>query len=162
MKWCNHKLTTFAMVYAATGGVVAASVAAVSSTLPDVLEFRGVIRHRTITHWPYLYLVPAIILISQFREQSAKLAPYIFLFILIGCLCHLAEDALSKTGIPYILPYGPRAGLDLYITGKPSEYFAAMILTGVSTWIAWLNGYVSSDYLVAQGKFFASVWRSLI
>src|SRR5664279_2714376 len=114
------------MVYAATGTVISASLAGIGSVLPDVFEMRGVLPHRTVTHWPYPYFV-VIIILYAITCASPTYLRYILFFIFIGCVCHLFEDCLSRGGIPWKTPYGPRWGFDLYVTRTTSEYLTVWV-----------------------------------
>lgn len=117
--------------------------------LPDALEFRGVISHRTVTHYPYLYAVPAALVWFALRRQPTY-ASYVMFFVLIGCLCHLAQDALSKGGIPLKTPWTGRWGANFYITRELSEYATAGAIMFAAGMVALLLGRFDYQYLSAE------------
>lgn len=99
MRWRNHKIVTGLAIYSLTGGFLSAGVAAVGSILPDVLEVGGILKHRSITHWPYPYMAAAaVVYFWQWRNSS--IIPYLLYFFVLGMVMHLLLDGLSKSGIP--------------------------------------------------------------
>jgi membrane-bound metal-dependent hydrolase YbcI (DUF457 family) len=129
MRWRNHQIITGIAIYSITGGFLSAWLAVAGSVLPDVLEMRGLIKHRTITHWPYPYLVMAAVLyVLEYRTPSIML--HLLFFMLLGVIFHLFLDGLSVTGIPVGLkPTGKRrVALNLYTTFRSSEIIAGKIL----------------------------------
>lgn len=145
MKWRNHKLCTLCIVFAVTGRILPSFIAGVGSILPDVIE-AGLVKHRTITHWPFLYLgliltiVPAVKFVSWW-------AWLILGCLLIGCLLHLAEDSLSKGGIPLFNPVGKKYGLGWYITDTITETFVVTWIVAVTLYFSWRQGFLSADFL---------------
>jgi inner membrane protein len=148
VKWHSHKLTTIAMVYAATGTLVSAALAGIGSVLPDVFEFK-VIPHRTVTHWPYSYIVLCVILYA-FVCVTPTYPVYFLFFILLGCVCHLFEDCLSRGGIPWKTPNGPRKGFDFYVTHTANEYLTVWVLVFVSLTAMFARGFLHKDYLTEE------------
>ena len=154
MKWRNHKLCTVCVVFAATGRLLPAFIAGLGSILPDVLE-AGLVRHRTLTHWPFVYaalilsIVPAIRLVSWW-------AWLIVGCLLIGCILHLAEDALSKGGIPLFNPAGKKYGLGWYITDTITETFVSAGIVLVALYVAGRRGFLSADFLAEEILWFFS------
>lgn len=57
MKWINHKIITFSLVYGATGDLIGSAIAGGASIFPDLIEGkdfqseRWKKRHRTFSHW---------------------------------------------------------------------------------------------------------------
>ena len=149
MKWHNHKITTIAMVYAATGTFVSAALAGIGSVLPDILEMRGVLPHRTVTHWPYPYLVMAVFLYGL-ACKSPSYPVYFFFFVMVGFVCHLFEDSLSRSGIPWKTPFGVRKGFDLYVTNTSSEYLTVFVLSVLSVMVICVRGFLSKAYLSGE------------
>lgn len=96
MLWVNHKLTTGAVVFLFTGNLAATLISIIASVLPDWLEypFQPMIKHRTITHWPYPPL-PIIGVLSFFWIRTGDFAFYYAFFLPIGWLMHLATDFMS-------------------------------------------------------------------
>jgi len=150
MQWFNHKATTAAITYTATGDLVATAVAAVSSVLPD-FDFIIGIQHRTYTHWPYPYLVIIGVLFLVYSIVDS-LAAYYAAFVFAGCLLHVMADALSKGGVPLRLPTTPPVGLNLYKLKYPSEYITAAFIVVVFGVIAWLRGILAVEYLLVEAR----------
>jgi membrane-bound metal-dependent hydrolase YbcI (DUF457 family) len=154
MKWRNHKLCTVFVVFAATGRLLPAFIAGLGSILPDILE-GGLVRHRTLTHWPFVYvalilsIVPAIKLVSWWAWLVVGC-------LLIGCILHLAEDALSKGGIPLFNPAGKKYGLGWYITDTITETFVSAGIVLVSLYVAGRRGFLSADFLAEEVRWFFS------
>lgn len=149
MKWQNHKLTTIAMVYATTGTLVSAALAGIGSVLPDVFELRGVIPHRTVTHWPYPYVIVALLMYAVVCA-SPTYPLYFLFFVLLGCICHLFEDCLSRGGIPWKTPHGPRKGFDFYVTRTSSEYLTVGVLVSVALMVMYGRGFLNKLYLMNE------------
>ena len=165
MKWRNHNLTTLATVYAATGSFPAMLIASAASHMPDALEFSGIVGHRTVTHYPWFYLVPAVFLWCRLHNEPGYVA-YIVFLVLVGCLCHLFEDLLSNSGIPLVTPYGKPYGLHLYVTRTPSEFTTALAIVFSALLIAWNLGRLDGEYIrhaaLQTQLFVQSLIRSVI
>lgn len=134
------------MVYAATGTFVSAALAGIGSVLPDVFELRGIVPHRTVTHWPYPYLVAAVLLYATVC-MSPSYPLYFLFFVLLGCICHLFEDCLSRGGIPWKTPSGVKKGFDFYVTRTYSEYLTVLVLLSVSLLAMFARGFLRKEYL---------------
>jgi len=166
MQWKNHRLTTCAIVYSLTGSIPATAIATASSVLPDVMEARllkniSLVKHRTLTHYPWLYLVPAVIL-WRLLQSGPNYVGYLVFFILVGCLCHLAEDFMSRSGIPLLTPGGKHTGLNFYITKCPSEGFAALAIIALALLYDWRQGMITQGYLTQAANNTASFFTGLI
>ncbi len=148
MRWQNHKLTTGAAIYAATGGYFPTLMAMLGSIMPDLLEM-GIIRHRTVTHWPPPWIVLALV-----SYWACRLSPDVWLYFLfftsIGALLHLSEDYLSVTGIPFRSPGSTRRGAGLYVTGTVGEAVLAISVTGFFLLLAWLRGFFTTGHVVME------------
>lgn len=88
--------------------IVAAAIAAASVTLPDWAEVpfyrHGVrtgslIAHRTITHWPLLWLA-----VVYWGLHEGGLVGAALVGTAIGALTHILGDAPNPMGIPWFLP----------------------------------------------------------
>lgn len=153
MKWRNHKITTFCSVFAITGGFIASAAATIGSCLPDVMEFRGSLQHRTVTHYLWFWLASATVLWVLLRNAAYSSLPlYISFFIVSGGLLHIVQDSLSNGGVPMVTPYGRRFGFGLYRTGTLSEEFTVLGLSALFTLFAWKRGFLSSEYIASQAK----------
>jgi len=148
MRWQYHKLTSGAAIYAATGGYFPTLMAMLGSIMPDLLEL-GIIRHRTVTHWPPPWIVLALLSFGACRFFP-NVWLYLFFFICIGALLHLGEDYLSVTGIPFRSPGSPRWGAGLYVTGTMWEAILAMSVMGIFLLIAWLRGFFATGHIMEE------------
>lgn len=173
MRWYSHKVTTASLVYAVTGGDLPATAAAMAGSIaPDAIEITacGLIPHRTITHWPYPYLVVALGLWLLSLTQTSGLVAWYAMFFPIGALLHLAEDALSKSGIPLRGPFGKRTGLGTYKTFSLFSEQAVVLAIiipcfAVSAW----TGKISFDHFQLEtrrifllGEYFGNWLGSLV
>lgn len=143
MRWVSHKPVTAAIVYAATGDLLASAVAMVGSVVPDLIEypFMGLIRHRGITHlWP-LYVIPFSGLIY--------LGHYYLAMFFGGAFLHLVEDGLSISGVQ-LWPSKKHFALKLYKTFGISEYLTAAVLIGLCTIYIKYAGYLDHRYFSAE------------
>lgn len=135
------------IAYALAGNPIPAAISMWSSSLPDRLEMVFGLRHRTITHWPY---IPLALLLGCYwvaGHQRLSAVVYCALFVMVGYICHLFEDLLSKSGIPLGSPYGSPTGLDLYKTNTSSEPVALVSLVGLSLVVAYGKGFCGSEHL---------------
>lgn len=146
MTWKNHKLTTFAAVFSMTGSFAASSVAAASSHLPDLLEFRGVVPHRTVTHYPYPFLVGAAVF-WFLLDASPRPGYYAAFFAMIGILLHQVQDGLSLGGIPLITPGGKRLGFKWYVTKESSEWVVVVCMLVGCLLLAAFRGFLSLAHI---------------
>jgi membrane-bound metal-dependent hydrolase YbcI (DUF457 family) len=136
------------MIYGLTGSFISTLLATAASYLPDLVECNGhLVTHRTVTHWPYLYIVPAIILWILLNAGNPKLWQYIALCLLVGCISHLIADFMSLNGIPFGMPYGPKYGLKLYITHHSTESITVLLLVCAFLLLAVTRGFLSAGYL---------------
>lgn len=149
MRWYNHKMVAGISVYALTGSVLGAMVSAAGSLLPDVLEFRGLMRHRALSHWPYPYLV-IIGLMFVYAREGVHLWCVVGIYLLSGTLAHLLGDFCSRAGIPWKMPQAPPTGLNLYKTHALSEeVFAIMAIISFSG-LAYSRGFLSGEFIRPQ------------
>lgn len=148
MRWQFHKLTSGAVIYAVTGGYLPTCLAMIGSIIPDLLEM-GIVRHRTVTHWPPPWIVLALVSYGAcWHSQNVWL--YLFFFICIGAILHLGEDYLSFTGIPFRTPGSPRRGAGLYVTGTMGEATLAMSISGLSLLFAGGRGFFSIGHVMEE------------
>ncbi len=145
MTWRNHRISTFALAFAVTGGFLFSIIATIASTLPDRLELGGLIKHRTATHfwgWP---TIGVLLILLFLKVHSVVLV--VLLGLLFGYTAHLFEDSLSKSGVPIVSPYGKKYGMGLYVTGTTSETIAMAVLVFVAAALAAHKGYLQADHL---------------
>lgn len=89
--------------------IITAAVAAASCTLPDWAEipfFRNgmrtgsLIAHRTLTHWPLLWLG-----LFAWGLHEHGLIGAALVGLAVGCLTHILCDAPNPMGIPWLVPH---------------------------------------------------------
>lgn len=138
MKWVNHQVVTGVLVYAATEDLLLTAYGMAGAILPDKLEgnpreqiyWKWRAKHRGWSHWPVLYL--ALIgmiyrtLEGDFGKEHLFDLSTIGIFIAIGALLHIAEDALCGK-VPFVLPT-QKIGVKLFAVGSFAEYFFAIFL----------------------------------
>ncbi len=146
MTWKNHKFATLAVVYAGTGSLAASFIAATSSLLPDLLELRGVVPHRTVTHYPYPFILAAGVF-WYLLSVDPGYAYYAAFFASVGVLLHIVQDGLSVGGVPLVTPGGRRIGAKLYVTRAPSEWMVVVYILGGCLLVAAARGFLSPAYL---------------
>jgi len=120
------------------GALIAAAVAA-------VVEIKY-LQHRTLTHYPWIFIVPAALLWRQMQTTGGYIAYTVF-FILVGYILHLIQDFMSKSGIPLFHPYKQSRGLRLYVTHTPSEFTVAMAWVLFAAAFAWSRDMLTPQYL---------------
>jgi len=151
LKWRNHKLVTFSVVFSITGGIIPALAAMIGSILPDVLEMRGLISNRTVTHYVWFWLAGSVAIWLALKGSGfSSIVLYIIFFVATGGLLHICEDALSYGGIPIYTPFGRHVGLGLYETGTITEEFTVLGLVVIFAGFAWCRGFLSTEYLSKQ------------
>lgn len=109
---------------------------------PDWLEIawfssggrESLIPHRTLTHWPWLWVAALTGVLVFARTQDspqALFAAWVGIGFVAAALLHLVMDALTPMGIPFLTPFGPRYGVGLFATGKLGEGLALLPLMGI-------------------------------
>lgn len=144
MSKTGHMITGAALGFIllhATHDVAASAAVVAGALVPDAAEgvigypfgIRwSIIPHRTLTHWPYLYLAAAFIA-HRFAGTGSlgEIAASIVFGLAVGAVLHLALDVLSPCGVPLGNPFGPRTSIGfrrtgntpcLYKTGTLSEW----------------------------------------
>lgn len=160
MRWHNHKLVTFSVVYAATGGLVPSLCAMSGSVLPDVLEIGGLIKHRTVTHWPYPYLAALIIMFAM-NSLINSVFTYMMFFVVLGAVMHLLEDVLSIGGLPFgKTPTSNYYGLGIYRTHSWSEEGTMLGFVVAFMLLAWARGFWSGGHFADQIHFTSEFIKS--
>ncbi len=118
-------------------------------TAPDYLEisyrnassrngWARVIPHRTLTHWPWLWL--SILCIGWFGVTDPHLRMLLVGFSGGGFL-HLLCDAMTLMGIPFWQPFGRRYSLKWFRTRSVGEVLAVLIISVVFIAIAYGDWY---------------------
>lgn len=161
MRWYNHKLVAGISVYALGGSFPEACLSAVGSLLPDVLECRGLLRHRALSHWPYPYAA-AVLVLSMVSQETGDIYPAAGSYLLYGTLAHLLGDACSKCGIPWQRPYSQPIGLKLYRTGSFSEELFVVAITVFFAILASARGFLAAEYIQLQLSSFLFLIASIL
>lgn len=146
MRWVNHKIVTVSTIYALTGGVIAAFTSMSTSHLPDLLEMRGVVPHRTITHWFALWMtavVASLLLLLCFKSWSY----YLLFYAVVGGFCHVVQDFLSISGVPFGSPAARPFGLGLYKTRGEGELITVAGFVAVFFVTALMRGFFSQEHI---------------
>lgn len=168
MRWINHKITTFSLVYLFTKNPVVSILAMFGSIIPDSLEGRSFEsiqwkrNHRKITHWAIAYLIISLIFVflSYMRYKTfifsinpllalymLKQAPtelvyfsiiYIGFFFSLGALLHIAEDSISGK-VPLLNPWKRVFGTKLIVTGSVWEYLISFSLFSLAVLFFFYN-----------------------
>lgn len=90
------------------------------STAPDWLEF-GLIKHRTLTHLPWLWLLMYAVSVSMVAHfEVGVLAACLITGFCLGALSHWVGDVGTPMGVPLLNPTR-RYSINMWSTGKPSE-----------------------------------------
>lgn len=97
-----------------TGAVIIAG-AAVGAKAPDYLEGRA-IRHRTITHWWFLWVVPLILGLHAMTHQAPEIGGFLVGFAM-SAITHLLLDLPNPMGVPFLTPYR-RVSLNWWRSGR--------------------------------------------
>ena len=172
MRWVNHKVTAFGITYAISNNLPISLLAAVSSILPDALEFLIPSKHRGIFHMPLFWIIIAVLsfLGAYLIESNRFLFNYEYMIyneilfkianafkveitiysllnltvlgIMSGAFLHLLADSLSATGIP--IWKNKMFALDLYRTFTFSElYISGVIFLICAVVILFRKGLIS-------------------
>lgn len=156
MRWQNHKICTVCIVFAAGGRILPAILAGCGSVFPDLLEV-GLVRHRTLTHWAPVYLIAAVIMVPMARSFFLP-AGLVNACLILGCLCHLVQDGLSRGGVPFFTPNGRRFGAGLYITRTITETLVVAGIVAISLLVAFDRGFFAHGRIMEEIKWLIS-WR---
>jgi len=148
MKWISHKALTGALVFAVTNSPASSIIAALASVIPDAVEGHNYQdpewrrRHRQTSHWFVIYAVLFLALmgtayflgvrsaahaIYDLRGMGIGGAAYLGAFIPVGCLCHIAQDAIC--GQVPSMNRAKRIGVRLFRVGSPAEYAIVTFVT---------------------------------
>lgn len=162
MKWRNHKLVTFSVVYSVTGSLVSAISAMTGSVVPDVIEIGGIIPHRTITHCLWMWMGMSCFFWVWLQSTGfSSIALYSAFFFTAGCALHVIEDALSYGGVPVFNPSGKKIGLGIYRTGTVGEELMVWGLVVVIGGFSGYQGYWNAEYLSDQIKIVGNLFSGL-
>lgn len=136
-----------------TAELLAAIAAASSTTLPDWLEIpiykKGVrtktfIPHRTITHWPPLWLGLMYIAFTYLEPMYAATV----LGICVGALAHIVADAPNPMGVPWFWPH-KRVSIfgGLWRSGEFEKTMTFIFtLAGIGI---WLHSHQDTSWMIA-------------
>ncbi|MEM3335875.1 MAG: metal-dependent hydrolase [Thermoplasmata archaeon] len=164
MKWINHKISTFSLVFLLTHDIVSSAVAAAGSIFPDAIEGhdydsdRWRKNHRRASHWLLGYFIVGFILwllfylkteinpisvhfvkfVSGFRVFNSETMIFAFLYItfyvVVGCILHVLEDSLSSS-VPLIHPTRRTFSIGIMRVGSPAEYLVSFgLFASVILW----------------------------
>lgn len=118
------------------------------ANLPDDLELPRrpdewgnarppVIPHRTITHWPWSYVIIMLGCAALVRSPYADLV----LGLALGALVHLLCDSASPHGIPWLTPFRSlRPSMTVYTSRRASEMYLVLPMVAIAAVSLW-HGY---------------------
>lgn len=129
------------------------------STAPDWLEF-GLIKHRTLTHLPWLWVLMYAVSVSMVSHYDIGVfVSCLVTGFCIGAISHLVGDIGTPMGVPLFSP-SKRYSLNLWRTGQTSEkipIFVAWLVVGL---LALLRFYLApdgwDDFMLSSERFVAS------
>lgn len=136
-----------------TSEAIAAFAAAASTTLPDWLEIpiykKGVrsgtlIPHRTITHWPPLWLGLMYFAFNYLEPFYAVMV----MGIGVGALVHIVADAPNPMGVPWLWP-NTRVSIfgGLWRSGEFEKTMTCVFtIAGVAI---WLHSHQKTSWILA-------------
>lgn len=164
MKWINHKISTFSLVFLLTSDFISSLIAAAGSIIPDALEGhdydtdRWRKNHRRLSHWLLGYVISGLILwsllylktkvnvlaipfvnfIQGFKIFNSETLLFVLLYAVfytvIGCVLHILEDSLSSS-VPLLHPTKRTFSIGIMRVGSPAEYLLSFgLLSGVVLW----------------------------
>ena len=119
-------LTTAGISYAVKSGAAWETVAPVAAgcllgaIFPDIDLHFPALPHRTLTHWPFPYLVGFLL---------ACCSGHLWLAVFcIGCLVHIFLDSFTMAGVPFVNPFGKRIGFKLFRVGGHFESIITFLM----------------------------------
>ena len=119
-------LTTAGVSYAFESGAAWKKVApvvagcVVGAIFPDIDLHFSALPHRTLSHWPFPYLVG---LPLAWCSEHLWLAVFC-----IGCLVHIFLDSFSMAGTPFVNPFGKRIGFRIFRVGGHFEGIITVLM----------------------------------
>jgi membrane-bound metal-dependent hydrolase YbcI (DUF457 family) len=132
---------------------ITALVIVFAANLPDQLEFvsgfgpdgtrYSLIPHRTLTHWPAIWLALLVAAVCDTQWVVLHALGYavslgaVVAGLALGALLHCFLDVFSPMGIPLVLPFGKRFSVrrqrvNAYRTGDAMESLVVASLVGVA------------------------------
>jgi len=154
--WKSHKITSAAIAYAFSLPLEGIIVVAIGSIIPDFLEFifKFKLKHRGITHFWGLYAIG--LLVIHYHPFSQPLITSLLTWLMLGCLLHIFEDSMSKSGVPFfpgIRGHYIKVG-ELYKTKDISEFFTVLALLSGCLLIKFLNVKFAEDNWIPKLLFY--------
>ncbi|MFH0727922.1 MAG: metal-dependent hydrolase [Pseudomonadota bacterium] len=94
--------------------------------------------HRTLTHWPYLYIVMMVFWICFYQDRNGAMDPVAFSFSM-SCLVHIYMDYNTMTGVPLGLnPFGRKYSSRKIAVGSSGELIVTIIMLLIAICIYWV------------------------
>ncbi|MBU1248700.1 MAG: metal-dependent hydrolase [Proteobacteria bacterium] len=155
MKLKNHTLLAVAFGLAMDTHIFGMIGLVAGSTLPDRLDCKlglGSERlflrvHRGITHWPWLYVLPFLVVVF-WSGLAATIQGQFALWFLIGAYMHIACDMLTPGGIPFgLFSLKKKLSMKWFKTGSLKEYLVTWGLVLMMIGIAYVQ-YVNNGTLM--------------
>lgn len=148
MKWINHKLLTFSLVFLATDNPLYAFCSIPGSVFPDWVEgkppsmggsYGWQKRHRGFSHWfvPYLLLFYLVYYLKKngFHFWGFPLLYDMVFFFFVGIFAHIFEDFFCGR-IPVFSP-SSRFGIRFFRVGSFLEYFFVFFVLLIASYFKY-------------------------
>ena len=103
----------------------------------------SLIPHRTLTHWPLLWVI--LTGLSLFCGMNTQTP----LFVAMSCVgfgfcmgswLHLAMDIMTPSGIPLCSPFGKKTSLNIYKTSSLGEWCCILVFVFLTQTVSVLAG----------------------
>ena len=165
MIWASHRIVTGISVFTLSSSMIGALAAVSGSTFPDSLDMTFPLKHRGVSHWFAVYVVPLILdfyfimdryfflhfsdymnlfQVFPFELACKYLLGNLFFWFMIGCLCHIIEDSLTGY-IPIRSPHDKVSLWHPFYTGSPTENVFVLVFSlfclALVFFRYWLTGY---------------------
>lgn len=166
MKWVNHKVITFGIIFLLTHDFVKSFISMTGSIIPDAVEGYNYgseqwkTRHRKLSHWllGYVLLLGGLIGYSLFMQKGIFIwnikyndlisnivrgdientVLFVSIFLILGSVLHILEDSISGK-VPFVSPKQRTFGAKLIPTGSFYEYMLAWTVFTVALLITPLH-----------------------
>lgn len=94
--------------------------------------------HRTLTHWPYLYILIMVLWICFSQDRHGAM-DHVVIYFSISCLFHIYLDYNTMAGVPLGLnPFGRKYSSRKIAVGSSGELIATIIMLLIAICIYWV------------------------
>ncbi|MBT9167216.1 MAG: hypothetical protein DDT19_00541 [Syntrophomonadaceae bacterium] len=109
-----------------TGDVALSFASAVFSVVPDWMERPLGLKHRGISHNVPVWIVIFSLFIPILFLTGSNILRTLLIAFIFGILSHLMADALTPSGVQYLLTGNHRLSFNICKTGSLKEYIISM------------------------------------